>query len=211
MCIYKGQNYSEGSIIRFDDGKLYQCYSGGWRLWSNFTTFITTSDKPLEKADELIDFTINETDNNSFKFELIKIGESFEIADFNEVRQINIDLSDGKINILINYKTENNHENYTSAITENARIYGNSVKFLEYTTRTHVTFYLKNMGSFNNSYVVWDRRNGSVIFTGIIAAWNQAEVKTSASDAGYGDISYSKNGNSPYGVPWIKTGDTVNT
>ena len=35
MCTYKGANYSEGAIVRFDDGNLYQCFQGGWRLWSN--------------------------------------------------------------------------------------------------------------------------------------------------------------------------------
>lgn len=33
MCTYKNQNYSEGSIVKFDDGHYYQCFQGTWRLY----------------------------------------------------------------------------------------------------------------------------------------------------------------------------------
>ena len=211
MCNYKGQNYSEGSILKFDDGKLYQCYSGEWRLWSNFNVIINSAYDRIENSDEITDFAIYQKDNNSFQIEFIKIGEMFDVNGFDDIRQMNIELSDGKINIIIHYNNQINYENFNSVVTSTTRIYGNSVKQKLNNNDSYVTFYLKNIGSYNNNYVVWDRRNGNQIFNGAISAWNQVAITTSASSSGYGDISYSKNGNSPYGVPWIKNNDIVNT
>jgi hypothetical protein len=32
MCTYKGVDYSEGSMVRQDDGNLYKCVDGAW-VW----------------------------------------------------------------------------------------------------------------------------------------------------------------------------------
>jgi hypothetical protein len=211
MCIYKKRKHLENAIVLFDDGKLYQCNSNDWVPYNDFDVIVNSTNKTPDNAGELIHFSITQTENNSFNLELITLGEVFELDKFDDLRQINIELSDEKVNVLVHYKSHESYKNYNSTITDTSRVFGSSAKFLEYRLRGSVTFYLRNMGGYNNNYVVWDRRTGYVVFNGLITAWNQTAITTSASDAGYGDISYSKNGNSPYGVPWIKNGDVVNT
>lgn len=57
MCTYKNQNYSEGSIIKFDDGHYYQCFDGSWRLYQ-----LKKSDKVKLVSKQAIE------ENKTFKY-----------------------------------------------------------------------------------------------------------------------------------------------
>lgn len=112
MCTYKNQNYSEGSIVKFDDGHYYQCFQGTWRLWQLFKISASVSNNAKRLLSEVDDLIIFEKEEGKINIVSKSIGFDFTVGRKSDISYVNIIMSDGSTYVITHYNSSENYENY---------------------------------------------------------------------------------------------------
>jgi hypothetical protein len=126
MCIYKEQKYSEGSIIRFEDGNLHECFQGVWRLWQRFSLSIKSTGNDKLSASIIDDLVVNPNENNFVTIKSKKLHLDLKVGQFEDISHINISIKDAKSHIVVHYNKIENYENYCCVSCGGTTACGNS-------------------------------------------------------------------------------------